>query len=256
MTNRPITKPAVVDRRAERLATIDAEINRLQALCQEKRDAIALEESKHPLDQDTDLLHHLGKALSGARDTIQKFRDERIRVELGEAEQVGAAPARAAPTAKDWDLEADLPQQPPAYPKGARVEGKIEVINEAFDGIVEWFRQKRLRTMFEVGIHPDKKADFHTLGVIVGQLDGVYHWLSYRCAEAEERLAELTSRLEAMESHGVRYVGTWQRAQAYGKGMVVTSDGSLWVALRATAEGEQPGKAIDAWQLAAKGTRT
>ena len=44
----------------------------------------------------------------------------------------------------------------------------------------------------------------------------------------------------------------WQRSQTYGKGHVVTHDGSMFTAVRNVADGEQPGKVIDAWQLSAK----
>jgi hypothetical protein len=66
------------------------------------------------------------------------------------------------------------------------------------------------------------------------------------------RIAKLECRLAEIESGGVRYAGTWQRAIPYRKGTVITSAGSMWVALRDTAEGEQPGKVPSAWQLSAK----
>ncbi|MBX5221426.1 transposase [Rhizobium sp. NLR8a] len=69
------------------------------------------------------------------------------------------------------------------------------------------------------------------------------------------KLKALAARVEQLEAGGVRYAGVWQRAIRYGKGSVVTNGGSMWVALRDTAEGEQPGKALDAWQLSAKAAR-
>ena len=69
------------------------------------------------------------------------------------------------------------------------------------------------------------------------------------------RVSELEARITALESHGVKYAGVYQKAASYRRGTVVTSDGALWIALRDAAGGEQPGKAPDAWQLAAKSTR-
>ncbi|MBB2698995.1 UNVERIFIED_ORG: hypothetical protein GGI66_003672 [Rhizobium esperanzae] len=68
-------------------------------------------------------------------------------------------------------------------------------------------------------------------------------------------LLEHQARLDAMESHGVRYCGVYQKALSYRRGDVVTASSSMWTALRDTAEGEQPGKALDAWQLSAKAAR-
>lgn len=50
----------------------------------------------------------------------------------------------------------------------------------------------------------------------------------------------------------MRYRGVHQRADAYSKGDAVTSDGSLWVALRETS-GVKPGTSDD-FQLVAKGS--
>lgn len=61
----------------------------------------------------------------------------------------------------------------------------------------------------------------------------------------------LKDRVEAMEAHGVKYAGVYQKALPYRKGHVVTHSGSMWVALRDADEREAPG-ASDAWQLAQK----
>ncbi|MGO6667959.1 transposase [Rhizobium ruizarguesonis] len=74
-------------------------------------------------------------------------------------------------------------------------------------------------------------------------------------ASTAAKLKALSARIEQLEAGGVRYAGTWQRALPYRKGTVVTSGGGMWAALRDTAEGEQPGKALDAWQLSAKSAR-
>ncbi|MBY5849713.1 transposase [Rhizobium leguminosarum] len=74
-------------------------------------------------------------------------------------------------------------------------------------------------------------------------------------ASTAAKLKALSARIEQLEAGGVRYAGTWQRALPYRKGSIVTSGGGMWAALRDTAEGEQPGKALDAWQLSAKSAR-
>ncbi|PDS74695.1 transposase [Rhizobium sp. L43] len=74
-------------------------------------------------------------------------------------------------------------------------------------------------------------------------------------ASTAAKLKALSARIEELEAGGVRYAGTWQRALAYQKGTVITNTGSMWVALRDTSEGERPGDAPDAWQLAAKAAR-
>lgn len=70
-----------------------------------------------------------------------------------------------------------------------------------------------------------------------------------------KRIAELEAKVAALEGHGVKYAGTWQRAVPYRRGTVTTAEGGMWIALRDTAEGEAPGKALDAWQLAEKTRR-
>jgi hypothetical protein len=70
------------------------------------------------------------------------------------------------------------------------------------------------------------------------------------------RVEPLEERIAALESHGIKYAGAYQRAVSYRRGTVVTSDGAMWVALRDTTEGERPGKVHDAWQLSAKAAAT
>ncbi|MGO6843938.1 transposase [Rhizobium ruizarguesonis] len=74
-------------------------------------------------------------------------------------------------------------------------------------------------------------------------------------ASTAAKLKALSARVEQLENGGIRYAGTWQRALPYGRGSVVTSGGGMWAALRDTSEGERPGDAPDAWQLAAKAAR-
>jgi hypothetical protein len=83
----------------------------------------------------------------------------------------------------------------------------------------------------------------------------VHALIAATTAATGAKLKALAARIEQLEAGGVRYAGTWQRAMPYRKGSVVTSGGGMWVALRDTSEGERPGDAPDAWQLAAKAAR-
>lgn len=83
----------------------------------------------------------------------------------------------------------------------------------------------------------------------------VHALIAAMTAATGAKLSALSARIEELEAGGVRYAGTWQRAMAYRKGSVVTSGGGMWAALRDTREGEKPGDAPDAWQLAAKAAR-
>ncbi|MGR9552751.1 transposase [Rhizobium leguminosarum] len=69
------------------------------------------------------------------------------------------------------------------------------------------------------------------------------------------KLKALSARIEAIEEGGIRYLGNYQRASSYSKGDTVTHSGSLWVALKAVAEGTAPGSDPACWQLASKGDR-
>lgn len=83
----------------------------------------------------------------------------------------------------------------------------------------------------------------------------VHALIAATTASTAAKLRVLSARVEQLEAGGVRYAGIWQRALSYPKGTVVTSDGGMWVALRDTSEGEKPGEAPNAWQLAAKAAR-
>ncbi len=62
-------------------------------------------------------------------------------------------------------------------------------------------------------------------------------------------VADLKATLATLETRGLQYRGTYQRADEYRTGDAVTHAGALWIALQATRE--SPGK-NGAWQLAAK----
>jgi hypothetical protein len=65
-------------------------------------------------------------------------------------------------------------------------------------------------------------------------------------------LAALKRKAAELEAHGIKYLGTWQRAADYSRGNVTTHDGSAWCAIRATQQ--EPGKGAD-WQLMVKAGR-
>jgi hypothetical protein len=73
--------------------------------------------------------------------------------------------------------------------------------------------------------------------------------------EAIHRALEpLQRELADLKSKGVKYAGVYQRALAYPQGSLVTSDGSMFAAVRDVKEGETP-KSGDAWQLCVKAGR-
>lgn len=67
-----------------------------------------------------------------------------------------------------------------------------------------------------------------------------------------EKLNELEDRIEQLEAGGIKYCGTWQRAQDYRRGDTCTHAGSLWVALKEAPSGREPGSDAAFWQLAVK----
>ncbi|AUX76293.1 transposase [Sinorhizobium fredii] len=73
-------------------------------------------------------------------------------------------------------------------------------------------------------------------------------------AATSAKLKALTSRLEEVESRGIRYSGCYQRALAYGRGSIVTFASSMWIALDEVPAGVQPGSNGAFWQLAEKGS--
>ena len=69
-------------------------------------------------------------------------------------------------------------------------------------------------------------------------------------------LMGVRARVEALESHGIKFVGNYQRAQAYRRGFVTTHKGAMWTALRDVGEGIEPGTSPADWQLTVKGDKT
>lgn len=71
-------------------------------------------------------------------------------------------------------------------------------------------------------------------------------------AALADRIGELADRVAAVEGHGLKFQGVWQRALAYPRGSVVTDSGSAWIALRGIEEGQRPGAPETGWQLMVK----
>ncbi|WP_374474432.1 hypothetical protein [Arenimonas sp.] len=66
------------------------------------------------------------------------------------------------------------------------------------------------------------------------------------------RLSDLVDRVEALEAHGIKYVGVYQPSGDYERGHIVTHQGSAWHAVRPTRA--VPGSSGD-WQLMVKAGR-
>jgi hypothetical protein len=68
----------------------------------------------------------------------------------------------------------------------------------------------------------------------------------------EAQLKPLRERIAALEAHGIKFCGVYQRAASYKRGDVVTHDGGMWTAIMEAPIAEIPGKSV-AWQLCVKG---
>lgn len=67
----------------------------------------------------------------------------------------------------------------------------------------------------------------------------------------EAQVKPLRERIAALEMHGIKFAGVYQRAAEYRRGDVVSFDGAMWVATCDTPPQEVPGKSV-AWQLSVK----
>jgi hypothetical protein len=62
----------------------------------------------------------------------------------------------------------------------------------------------------------------------------------------------LRSRIDALESKGIEYVGTFQRAIGYRRGQCTTFDGSMYVCIADVAPGGDQPNSGKSWQLCVK----
>jgi hypothetical protein len=87
--------------------------------------------------------------------------------------------------------------------------------------------------------------------------DEVQTGINLVCTRIDEREAQIRkdfeNRVAAIESRGIEFRGTWQRACDYARGAMVVNNGSLW-ACTAEQTRTEPGTSPD-WQLAAKAGR-
>jgi hypothetical protein len=60
----------------------------------------------------------------------------------------------------------------------------------------------------------------------------------------DKRIAELEARIATLESKGIKFAGTYQRACEYGRGDVVNCDGAMWVCIAALYRMKHQVKAI------------
>jgi hypothetical protein len=72
---------------------------------------------------------------------------------------------------------------------------------------------------------------------------------------ARQEIAPLLRRIEELEKRGIEYCGTYQRAQSYRRGSLITHDGSVWACIEDAAVNESPGSHPSKWQMAVRGGR-
>ncbi|WP_406828696.1 hypothetical protein [Microbulbifer sp. ARAS458-1] len=82
--------------------------------------------------------------------------------------------------------------------------------------------------------------------------DSVRELIDKRQKPLLKRIEDLESKLESIESKGLDYCGTYQRALRYERGDVVTHKGSMWVHVYDSSCNYEPGSS-PYWQLAVKG---
>ena len=69
-----------------------------------------------------------------------------------------------------------------------------------------------------------------------------------------DQIAPLKARIAELELTGIKFCGSYQRAQVYQRGDVVLHDSAHWVALTKIPPCDQPGKS-EHWQLSVKSPR-
>jgi hypothetical protein len=69
--------------------------------------------------------------------------------------------------------------------------------------------------------------------------------------EIRKAVEPLKERIQELEMTGIKFVGTYQRAQTYRRGNVVNHEGGMWVCTCDTPPHELPSKSV-CWQLSVK----
>lgn len=138
-----------------------------------------------------------------------------------------------------------------------RFSGVIAMLIDPLAGLddaerreVEQLRPKidAVKAGLDRGLSPERLRGPASLTV----LHSMIATMTANLSAALSRVRELEARIEAMESGGVRYCGTWQKALRYAKGSVVTHQSAMWTALVDCPEGTAPGASPAHWQLSAK----
>jgi hypothetical protein len=69
-----------------------------------------------------------------------------------------------------------------------------------------------------------------------------------------DKIAALERKVVELQTKGIDYKGTYQRACSYERGAIVTSDGSMWVCVQDVGPNTQPGQS-QRWQLCCRAGR-
>lgn len=248
------TKPVVGDPRQAALHKVDGEIARLHKQIADKKAALDADTRLHALDQDCDSQKRLGSEISTLAGLIDQLRDKRFKIEIGEAETI-VAPKPAAPIEhRAWDIdEKILLGGEPDYPSVERgSSANKDAFSRAYLAIKAYW-EALIKDLFRKdGYHPDDRVTFDFVTSMQGEVMANFRWYSARCRALEARVNQLEQQTAELEKSGIRYGGTYQRANTYKRGTVVTFGGSGWIALKDADVGCSPGESPDIWQLAIK----
>ena len=103
-----------------------------------------------------------------------------------------------------------------------------------------------------VGLPQIAESTPATFGMVMAAVESIGEAVAAEIKQLRAEVSSLKSQLVEIEAKGIFYQGVFQKAQQYKRGAMVTSDGSLFAAVRDTLPGEMPGTASDAWQLCCK----
>jgi hypothetical protein len=254
-----IAKPIVLDKRAARLAEIDAEIARLTKIKSEKQAAFETDFAKHITLMDHGLQSRLQSQIREIQSKVEKLRDERGDVELNGVPEP-RLPKKSTHDA--WGISKALGPAP-IYPANARKEGKHKEIEQAHEYWINWHEEWACHKVHEAGIDPNSPVFLPIVTRLKGELVGIHNWFAKRCEEAEARLAALEDlvspeatplaiRVDALEKKpNAQYRGVWNENERYVEGEFVTHKGSVWAA-KASSRGFRPNENPNTWQLAVR----
>ena len=223
MARRP-SPNAPVDQRTIDLAKIDGEIVRLGKQIAEKQAVLLADTSKHALDQSPDLQRRLGTEISTISVLIDKLRDKRFKVEIGEAEAAVAPKPAASVQHRAWEIDENiLKAGPPSYPDIVRgSEADDGIFSRTFEANKAFWEAAAMDLLRKDGFHADQPVHLDFAASLQGELMAVFRWAGLRCKALEDRVKELEQR------PSVEYRGVWSAGQQYKRGNMVTHKGSVW----------------------------